>query len=198
MRLSQPRNRYPLSPLQEGMLFHGLLAPEVGVDIEQLIITLHEPVNILALRRAWNCVVARHEILRMSFHWVDLPRPMQQVWSGVRLQWEVMDWRRLRPSERLERWGRWLRADRKEGFAFDKAPLMRLALFRWGERHYELVWTFHHALLDGHAMRIVLREVFSLYDSALQGREITLAKPHPYRIYIDWLEGQDHSRSTAF
>ena len=60
---------YPLTPLQEGMLFHGLYAPGSGVDVGQAGYLLEGPLDAEALERAWQGVVARHEALRAGFAW---------------------------------------------------------------------------------------------------------------------------------
>ena len=70
---------YELSPLQQGMLFHALSAPETGVDIQQVIVTLDEPVNVAALEGALWDVMRRHPILRTRFRWLDVEEPCQEV-----------------------------------------------------------------------------------------------------------------------
>ena len=85
---------YPLSPMQQGMLFHNLSAPHSGVDIEQVICTLWEDLRVAAFRQAWERVVERHAILRTGFHWGD-PQPHQEVHRRARLHFEQKDWRGL-------------------------------------------------------------------------------------------------------
>ena len=58
---------YPLSPLQEGMLFHSLYAPESGVYVEQLSCELLGPLDVAAFERAWGRVIERHAILRTAW-----------------------------------------------------------------------------------------------------------------------------------
>src|SRR6478672_5014548 len=91
---------YPLSPMQQGMLFHSLLAPDSGVDIEQLYCELHETLDVAAFRRAWQRVVERHPILRTSFSWLSVDEPLQEVCSDVELPWTEHDWRRVALDER--------------------------------------------------------------------------------------------------
>ena len=78
---------YPLSPMQQGMLFHSLLAPDSGVDIEQLYCELHEALDVAAFQRSWRCVIERHPILRTSFSWqgVDEPLTGSPFGSGITL-----------------------------------------------------------------------------------------------------------------
>src|SRR5207237_3582920 len=92
-----------------------------------------------------------------------------------------------------------LERDRARGFALDRAPLMRLALGRAGERGARRVlWTFHHAQLDGRSWEMLLREVFAFYESFLCGKDAQLPLPRPYRDYIEWLGEQDYARAKAF
>ena len=72
------RTMYPLSPLQEGMLFHSLYAGQSGVDIAQLICDWREEINEPAFSQAWPQVAERHPILRTSFIWEGLESPRQQ------------------------------------------------------------------------------------------------------------------------
>ena len=75
---------------------------------------------------------------------------------------------------------------------------MRLALFQLAETDYKLVWTFHHALLDGRSIVIVLKEVFSFYEALCQNQELKLESAHPYGNYIDWLEQQSLIEAEKF
>src|SRR5919202_6653184 len=86
---------YPLSPMQQGMLFHTLYAPESGMYFEQLSCTLDGNLNVLAFQRAWQQVLDRHPVLRTAFVWENIEKPLQVVGRRVRLPWEEHDWRGL-------------------------------------------------------------------------------------------------------
>ena len=189
---------YPLSPMQEGMLFESLSVQEPGVDVEQIIIRLNEDLNPSILRASWEKVVARHGAMRTSLRWVGVSSPHQDVHGQVKLLWDRQNWRDLSQEEQKERLRSYLRSDRHRGFSLDEPPLMRFALFRIDEAGYDFLWTFHHSLLDGRSFLIVLREVFSLYEAACNGQEPGLETPRPYRNYIEWLQQQDKSESGPF
>ena len=127
---------YPLSPLQQGMLFHALSEPRSGVDIEQLTLTLREPVDAAQMQAAWERVVARHGILRTSFRW-DGAEPMQEVWEKVAVPFAVEDRTLYSEEENTAHLAKWLREDRTKGFAMDAAPLLRLHLFLLGKKYFQ-------------------------------------------------------------
>ncbi|HET9982345.1 MAG TPA: condensation domain-containing protein, partial [Longimicrobiales bacterium] len=172
---------YALAPLQSGMLYHSLRAPGSGVDIEQLVCTLPEPLDADAMERAWRIVVARHDVLRTCFRWEGLESPRQQVAEAVELEVERADWRSVPAAERESRFAGFLRRDRARGFDLATPPLLRVTLQRWAEAEYRLVWTFHHALLDGRSFPVLLREVFAAYDAILAGGAPVLEPAAPYR-----------------
>src|SRR5262249_40813805 len=180
------------------MLFNTLLDPGSGVDIEQLVFELHEALDVGAFQRAWQCVLARHPVLRTHLRWEDLDEPVQQVQTQVELPWEEQDWRGSAGSGRDQDLAEFLGADRRRGFELTRAPLFRLTLLRHGEDEVHLVWTFHHTVLEGRSYALVAREVFAFYEAFHQGDQLSLPLPRPYRDYIDWLQLQDFSKSEAF
>ena len=189
---------YPLSPTQEGMLFDRLFGQQAGVHIEQIHCTLYEALDVDAFHEAWLKFVSRHDVLRTTFRWEGLDEPLQDVHSDIVVPLEQHDWRHL--SEPAQQAGMqiYLRKDREKGFDLTQPPLLRLTLFRLGETHYQVVWTFYHGLLDGRAFPLALQEVFDLYETILRGGIPTTAECVPYRRFIEWTRQQDWSGAEAF
>ena len=75
---------------------------------------------------------------------------------------------------------------------------MRLALFHLSDADYRLVWTSHHALLDGRSRLVVLEELFALYEACCRGESLSLAPAPPFKAHIDWLAEQDFSHAENF
>ena len=133
-------------------------------------------------------VVDRHDVLRTSIEWSGLDVPQQRVHEPVEVPFEVQDWRGVAIAEREARFAEWLQADRARGFALDAAPLLRLTLLVLEAEEHRLVWTFHHAILDGRCFPMVLREVFDLYDAAQRGEGAPVPeRRRPFREYVEWL-----------
>jgi amino acid adenylation domain-containing protein len=192
------QDTYPLSPMQQGLLFQSLYASRPGVDIEQVLLTLPEAVDAPALKRAWARVLERHDILRTGFRWERLPRPVQEVHRKARLAWTQQDWRRLSPAETHQQLESSLNEDRRKGFDLSLPPLMRLAVFRTGPAEHQLIWTFHHLLLDSRSMVVLLKEVFALYEAFRQGGDLELPPPRPCRDHFLWLQRRDWRTDEPF
>ena len=181
---------YPLSPMQQGMLFHRLAGESRGVDVEQVICELHETIDVEKFEKAWREVIARHPALRTGFEWNDAGEPRQVVYPGeVRLALRHAEF----VSETEARKGvlAYLEADRAEGFGTLRPPLLRVGLLRGGPEHYWFITTYHHLLLDARSMTILFREVLDLHDALRRGSSPDWPMPRPYRDYIDWLQARD-------
>jgi amino acid adenylation domain-containing protein/non-ribosomal peptide synthase protein (TIGR01720 family) len=189
---------FPLSPMQQGMLFHHLKEPNSGIDVEQLIVHLAEEVDACRLEAAWRWLANRHEILRARFVWEEVQQPQQEILPEVSMPLVIHDARKSPVAEQRETFTSFLEKDRHRGFELNEAPMFRLTLFQWAEASFSLVWTFHHALLDGRSYPILLREVFEAYEElgsdGIRGR----ATPIPYRRYIDWLRREDFAAAESF
>jgi amino acid adenylation domain-containing protein len=189
---------YELSPLQQGMLLHTLSAPESGMYFEQYSATVRGNVDTALLKRAWQAVVDRHPILRTSFFWKDLEKPLQVVNKTVTLPIEEQDWSHLSESERRERLDAYLREDRARGFDLAQAPLMRLALFRYDEQTFQFTWSFHHILLDGWSVALLTAEVWKLSAALAAGTKLPPPPRRTYRDYIAWLQRQNMDDAERF
>ncbi len=189
---------YPLSPLQEGILFHSVYAPESRVYDMQLTCTIGGAVDPEAFRRAWQRLVDRHTVLRSSFLWDGLDRPLQAVHRRVEVPFRLEDWRGLPASETDERQRRLQEEELAPGFDLGEPPLLRLALARLGEASWRFVWTHHHLPLDGWSLPPLFAEVFRHYRAEVAGEAVRLEPVRPYRDYIAWLEARDPAAAEAF
>ncbi|QMS88311.1 amino acid adenylation domain-containing protein [Nostoc edaphicum CCNP1411] len=189
---------YELSPMQQGMLFHTLYAPESEVYFEQLLCTLSGELNFSAFVQAWQQVVVRHPALRSSFYWEEIEKPLQMVSKQVDLPWEKLDWRHLTADEQQQQLEDFLKCDRQKGFDLAQAPLMRFTVIQLGQQTYQFIWSHHHILFDGWSMQIVLKEVLAFYEANQRGEHLRLQPVRPYREYIQWLQQQDIDQAKNF
>jgi amino acid adenylation domain-containing protein len=188
---------YPLSPAQHGMLFHALYAPAADMYVHQLVCEIEGYVDEQAFQDAWSALAQRHPVLRTSFLWEDLEKPLQIVSSSVSLDFLAEDWRDL-AGQQEERWREHLQADRKHAFDLGKAPLLRVFLVRLSDRGYRLLWTHHHIILDGWSVAAALDELRILYQEHCTGVPARLPTPILYRNFIAWLQQQNPARALDF
>jgi amino acid adenylation domain-containing protein len=189
---------FPLSPMQQGLLFHTLLAPEAGEYFRQLSCRVGGPLNVPAFRSAWQEIIDEHSALRSSFVYEALEEPLQVIHRRVELPCEQTDWSGLAAREQERRVAEFLAADRRRGFVLAEVPLMRIALLRLGEDEHHFVWSYHHLLVDGWSVSLLLQQVFRSYRSLCEGGAPVRSGARPYRDYIAWLLRQDRTRAEAF
>ena len=182
---------YPLSPLQKGMLFHAIYQPESTVYLEQLTLRMGGAIDTTCFERALNLLVERNPILRTVFRWTNLNESVQVVLKHFPLKLHMADASEPGVNELLRR-------DRGMPFALETGPLMRVSLLHIEGRHTLLVWTFHHILLDGWSLPLLVGDLLTVYEALRLG---VAPPPHtrrPYRDYIAWLQIQDTDQVLGF
>ncbi|MCO4881096.1 non-ribosomal peptide synthetase [Paraburkholderia caribensis] len=185
---------YPLSPMQQGILFHSLYAPDRTTYVNQLVATLTSP-DIARVTDAFHRVVPQHDILRTSF-WHDDDVPLQIVHRQAKLPFAVLDWRGR--DARDASFEQWLTEDRAQGFDLSQAPLMRVTLVRLTDDEWRLVWTRHHLLLDGWSTARMFADVLRDYMSERRALSFGQAARLRYRDFIAWLDARDHDADRVF
>ncbi|MFJ3644674.1 non-ribosomal peptide synthase/polyketide synthase [Streptomyces murinus] len=187
----------PLTPLQEGMLFHRLVGGPDDVYVDQAALLLEGVTDPGALAEAWQHVTDRTPALRASVVWEGVPVPLQVVHRQVTVPVEQVDWRELDPAERDTRWDRLRADDLARGLDLTAAPLMRLTLVRLPGDRLHLLWTSHHLILDGWSLAQVLTEVFAEYTALTTGGTPRPPARRPFGDYVRWLAGQDGAAARA-
>ncbi|MBY8943659.1 non-ribosomal peptide synthetase, partial [Pseudomonas tolaasii] len=168
---------YPLSPMQQGMLFHTLYEPQAQAYINQLRLDI-DGLDLLTFGRAWQAALDRHDILRSSFHWLGLDTAHQVIHRQVDLQLQVIEDPQADYDALAD-------AERERGFELSTAPLFRLMLVRGSGVTWHLIFTSHHILMDGWSNAQLLGEVLAHYSGQ------TLATPPgQFRDYLGWLQQQ--------
>ncbi|WP_446940921.1 non-ribosomal peptide synthase/polyketide synthase [Pseudomonas aeruginosa] len=182
---------YPLSPMQQGMLFHSLYQQEAGDYINQLRVDI-DGLHPESFRAAWQAALDEHDVLRSGFLWQGaFETPLQVVRKRVEVPFSVLDWRgREDLAAALDELAA---GEGRLGFDLSDAPLLRLVLVRTDEERYHLIYTNHHILMDGWSNSQLLGEVLQRYRGETPPRS-----GGRYRDYIAWLQRQDAALAEAF
>ncbi|MBC9710975.1 amino acid adenylation domain-containing protein [Streptomyces sp. TRM66268-LWL] len=178
----------PLTPLQEGLLFHAVYdRQELDVYAVQLVLDLEGPLDRGALKAAAAGVLARHPNLRAGFRYRKNGQPVQLIPREVPVPWRELD-AAEDPDALTDR-------DRTEPFDVGRPPLIRFTLIATGTDRHRLLVTCHHILLDGWSMPLLLSELFTAY--AAGGDASVLPAVTSYKSYLSWLNRQDAQAAAA-
>jgi amino acid adenylation domain-containing protein len=119
----------------------------------------------VALAEAWHTLHQRHDALRVAFRWRGRERAMQVACEGLRPPLKVDDWQALSAETFEARLETFLEDDRRTGFDLEAPPLYRVAAIDAPDGQWRLIWSVHHAIIDGRGIATVLREFLALYDA---------------------------------
>ncbi|MEX0321621.1 MAG: amino acid adenylation domain-containing protein [Puniceicoccaceae bacterium] len=189
---------YPLTPTQEGMLFHCLAEPGESLYWSQNSFVLSGNFEPVLFKSAWDNVISQHEALRAVFNWDNPKRPLQIIVRSVQAQWKELDWRSLDPEQQSDSFEDLLRRDREMGCDLRKSPLMRHYLIRLDEERWQFLWGSHHILIDGWSFSVLMKNLFQRYEELSEGTSAQPSKTPRYRQYVDWTQSIDHAPAKEF
>ncbi len=156
----------PLTPSQQGLFLHWLLARDKSAYIDQLCFELDGALDVDAFTAAWQTAVDRHAPLRAAFLRSALSQPVQVTARLAPIPLAQVDLQALDPTAQQQAWHEHCAREVDAGIDVARAPLMRLLLARLGPQRHLLAWTHHHLLLDGWSVTTVLHEVLALQAGA--------------------------------
>ena len=200
-------NMYPLSPMQEGLLFHARLSPTAGTYVPQIVLSLSGKWEEKHLKQAWEQAITRHSSLRTGFYWEQRDQPFQIVYRQRAIAWSTQDWQLLSATDQSAKLQILLDCNRTEAFNLNQPPLMRLTWVDRGhdveaspaENRYYLIWCYHHLILDGWSASQLLKEVFQQYFVLAENLSpVSFSPARPYADYIAWLRQQDTAAAKSF
>ncbi len=184
---------YPLSPLQEGILFHRLVNERTDTYVLSALLELQSRAHVDALIDALQKVVDRHDALRSAVLWEKLSQPVQVVYREAKLPVATIELDAHRDaieqmSERMQPFG--------QRFDLRHAPLVRLQVGAdpSGSGWYAVLQV-HHVVCDHQSLRHILSEAIA----GLQGRAGELPVPVSFRAHLELtLQRMNAAAAEAF
>ncbi|WP_079254625.1 amino acid adenylation domain-containing protein [Streptomyces sparsogenes] len=191
-RRSNFQDVLPLTPLQEGLLFHAVYEHQAELDVYavQLVLDLEGPLEAARLKAAAGALLRRHPNLRAAFRYRGNGDPVQLIPRAVEVPWTETDLSGLAPGERADEARRLTDEDRVRRFDVRRPPLLRFIVMDLGGGAHRVVLTAHQMLFDGWSMPLIVRELFVLYGGDAAG---SLTPATPYKSYLAHLAGQDRA-----
>ncbi len=189
---------YPLSPMQEGMLYHYLVDDDVEQYFEQTCFEIQGNLELDYFQQAWDWVITDNEVLRTVFRWEGVKTPLQIVLSERKPNITILNLSNLSPGEQQRQLEKIKLNDRKKGFDLKTGPLNRLLICYLSQDHYAIIWSYHHIIMDGWSTGIILTEVFQAYRGLLQGESITPIPKCKFKNYLKFMESQDQEKVLQY
>ena len=192
------KDLYECSPLQKGILFHALDQPKNPAYFQQIKFTIKGQLQVAYVKKSLEQLVQKYDILRTLFSYRDFKQPIQIVLKEMELSFGFYDFSNLAASDRNSRLKSVLKEDREQGFDLTKGPLIRFLLFQLEFNQYMMVWSFHHILMDGWCLGILLEDWLKNYQQLFAQQPISVEPAIPYSRYIQWIAKQDQNKALAY
>ncbi len=190
--LKKLQNQYPvedvyrLSPLQEGILFDVVREKDYDPYFRQVSYTVEGDLNVGHVESAFNMLLEQHDILRANFNRFDAEEPFQIISKEKKIEFIYFDFEgKPEQQDLLEEYKK---EDEYAKFDLEQGALMRVTVIRMSENVYELIWSYHHIVLDGLCLPILTEEFLTFYNILLTGTKKEFPSPTRFKKYIEWLE----------
>ncbi len=188
---------YPLSSMQQGLLFHHLMEGE-DQGFLHVQCVLEGVLDLEKLKTAWQSVTLRHEVMRTSVHWKKIERPIRVVRPEKNIEWTLLNWSQKTPIEQEDLLKNYKEESKQQGVNFEKTPLSNITLIQKSSTSYFLIWSCHHLLLDGWSSTIILKDVFKYYQGLCSDTTPNLETIPSYKSYSNWLQRHTTDEAASF
>jgi len=189
---------YPLTPLQEGMFLQFLRADQSQTYFEQIGFTVREELDIQYMENSFQNLIDRHDVLRTFFLQEGLRRPRQIVLNHCLNDIIQEDIRTLTDGQKSRFIKDFENQDRRRGFDITTDHLIRFAVIQLEEKVFRCILSFHHIIMDGWCLGILLKELFTSYNNYKTGTKSVLPSPSQFKSYINWLGNQNKEEAAEF
>jgi hypothetical protein len=188
---------YPLGSVERGMIYSSLLRPEEPLYYDQFVMRFHIE-DISLFERAVGLLVQKHPILRTLYYTRRFSEQLKVVLPGISIPLAIEDIRHISPEEQRSLIKAYKEKDILNRFSFDGELLWHMQVFTVAPGDHYLVWSVHHAILDGWSVNVFNSELVSLCDAL--SRDLSVKPPslkHSYRDYAAIMHGRQTSSVTA-
>lgn len=163
---------YPLTALQKGMIFHSERNPHSSAYHDVLSLDMSMELRVPLLQKCLAELVQQHAVLRTAFDLLHASEPLQIVYKTLNNQNLIMvsDHQNLTQVQQQTLFDNWFTQERETAFEWASAPLIRFYIHQWDSARFSLTLSFHHSILDGWSVSLLVSELLENYSNALLGR----------------------------
>ncbi|MBU3179510.1 non-ribosomal peptide synthetase, partial [Clostridium estertheticum] len=188
---------YPLTPMQEGMLYNTLVDDRSEAYREVLLVKIKGQLNINLLEESFNRLIERHDVLRTAFDYESFNKNMQIVFNERKtsVKYEDVSKENFEKESYIQDI---IKEDKKRGFDLNKDILIKLMVIKTEENVYNLIFSNHHIIMDGWCLSIIMVELFKIYNELKYGYKAKLGEIVLYSKYIEWLNNKDRELASEY
>jgi amino acid adenylation domain-containing protein len=189
---------YPLTPMQQGMLFQALYDEDSLAYFNQFTFPLLEEINVRIFEDSWNEVLVRYDNLRAVFITKNVKESMQIILKRQKIDFYFEDIRGMERSKQKIYINNYQNKDKEHSFDLSKDVLLRIALIQLEKASFQLIFSCHHIITDGWSIGIIFKDFFTLYFARLANKTPELSTVPSYKNYIQWLMTQDKEKAKNY
>ncbi len=198
MNKNNVQSIYQLTGTQSALLYHCVQPNQPDPGFLQVRFCLSGKLDQPSLAAAWQLVSDRHESMRMSLQTLKNKKQVLVTRAACQANVSWHDLRETSPSDQQSWLANFCEKDAATGLDLSESPVSRLTAIRTADDAYECVWSCHHLLLDGWSAIVILRDLFSLYQSERNSVATELNQIPSYGEYLAWHKLQSDAVSSAY
>ncbi len=189
--INEIQSIYRLTPMQEGLFFHFLKDENTALYFEQLSMNVDEELKPDLIQKSFNYLTQKYDVFRTLFIYKNLENALQIVFKNMESKVNFEDISNYTDVEKEKYLEEFKKQEVDRGFFITKEKLVRLSFIKTRESEFRMIWNFHHIIMDGWCLGIILKDFFNVYRSLERGQEIEHTPVTEYKKYIEWIEKQD-------
>ncbi|MFY0631879.1 MAG: amino acid adenylation domain-containing protein, partial [Flavobacteriaceae bacterium] len=195
---SRIKDIYPLTSLQNGMLFHTLFSSEGGAYIIQFSMDFVKGLDFDLFKSTWQYLFQKHSILRTGIFPNYFGIPVQAVFEDVNVPIKAVDFSNEKAGNLEQKIKELFEKDSVNKFDLTQAPLLRFTLLRLPNEKVKMILTYHHALWDGWSFSLLMSSFIRIYLSLLKGKELPNYKEDNFGDLVRALQLKDLRKSNDY
>ncbi|WP_020619065.1 non-ribosomal peptide synthetase [Paenibacillus daejeonensis] len=198
---------YPLTSMQEGMLFHKIMDEQSTSYVVQEVMSVRAALEPALIEQTLDLLSQRHDMLRTAVVYRKVAKPQQLLFYKRKIECEYVDATSLSPEEQSTAIGQMKDADVARGFDLEKDTLLRMKVIHCGPKSYKIIWSFHHIIMDGWCLSIICSDFMSYYAALKEGNSLEALsaavreeklRSASYEDYIKWFKTQNVEEGMGY
>ncbi|MEO6176440.1 MAG: condensation domain-containing protein, partial [Flavobacterium circumlabens] len=169
---------YPMSDIELGMLFGSIATRNKGVYHDQFVFPLPtSQFDKESFSKALSILIEKHQILRTAYNIERYSSPVHLVYEKIAVELAYEDLSTKNHKEIYAVINDFMIQERTHhSFVTAEPGLWRMKIYKTAEKEYNLLFQFHHAILDGWSVASLMTELNNIYLSILEHKEVATAK----------------------